>query len=83
MMTTITSEELIQILDSKLQEKFELNLSLLNETIIELKTKVDEAMEHVIFVHAKYDELLDRVERLEKEKELLQDENKVLKSSVQ
>ena len=25
MMTTITSEDLIQILDSKLQEKFELN----------------------------------------------------------
>ena len=82
-MTTITSEELIQILDSKLQEKFELNLSPLNDTIIELKTKVDEAMEHVIFVNAKYDELLDRVERLEEEKELLQDENKVLKSSVQ
>ena len=82
MMTTITSEELIQILDSKLQEKFELNLSPLNETIIELKTKVDEAMEHVIFVNAKYDELLDRVERLEKKK-LLQDENKVLKSSIQ
>ena len=40
-------------------------------------------MEHVIFVNAKYDELLDRVERLEEEKELLQDENKVLKSSVQ
>ena len=50
MMTTITLEELIQILDSKLQEKLELNLSPLNETIAELKTKVDEAMEHVIFV---------------------------------
>lgn len=52
MMTTITSEELIQILDCKLQEKFELNLSPLNETIIQLKTKVDEAMEHVIFFNA-------------------------------
>ena len=48
MMTTITSEELIQILDSKLQEKFELNLRPLNETIIELKTKVDDAMEHFL-----------------------------------
>ena len=47
------------------------NLSPLNETIIELKTKVDEVMEHVIFVNAKYDELLDRVENLEKEKEFL------------
>ena len=41
----------------------------MNGTIIELKTKLDEAMEHVTFVNAKYDELLDRVERLEKEKE--------------
>ena len=46
----ITSEELIQILDSKLQEKFEVNFSPLNENIIELETKVDEAMEHVTFV---------------------------------
>ena len=82
-MTTITSEGSIQILNSKLQEKFELNLRPLNETIIELKTKVDEAMEHVIFVNAKYDELLNKVERLGKEKELLQDENKVLKCSAQ
>ena len=67
-MTTITSEGLIQILDSKLQEKFEFNLRPLNETIIELKTKFDEAMEHVIFVNAKYDELLNKVERLEKKR---------------
>ena len=79
MMTTITSEELIQILELNYKK----SLNLIYETIIKLKTKVDEAMEHVIFVNTKYDELLDRVERLEKEKELLQDKKKVLKSSVQ
>ena len=48
MMTTITSEGLIQILDSKLQEKFELNLRPLNETIIELKTKWQKAKQQRI-----------------------------------
>ena len=33
MMTAITSEGLIQILDSELQEKFELNLRPLNEPL--------------------------------------------------
>jgi hypothetical protein len=67
-MTTITTEDLISILDEKLEEKFEQNLSPLNSTILELKAKVEDAMEHVIFANAKYDELLERVDKMEKEK---------------
>jgi hypothetical protein len=82
-MTTITTEDLIRILDEKLEEKFEQNFSPLNSTILELKAKVEDGMEHVIFVNAKYDELLERVDKMEKEKELIEDENKVLKNCIQ
>ena len=78
-MTAITTEDLIRILDEKLDEKFKQKFSPLNTTILELKVKVEDAMEHVTFVNAKYDELLERVEKLEKDKDLLEDENKVLK----
>ena len=81
-MTTLTAEQLAKILDEKLEEKCEQKFIQLNDTISELKTKVEEAMEHVKFVNAKYDELIQKVETLEAEKKLIANDNKIVKKSI-
>jgi len=78
---TINCDQLAKILDDK--------LSPLNTRIAELKKSVDEAMNHVEFVNAKYDELLqmmkssnDERKALQDENKILQDENKILKATI-
>ena len=64
-------------------------LSQLNSRINEFKQAVDEAMNHIEFVNAKYDELLqmiktsnDERKTLQHENKILQDENKTLKATI-
>ena len=78
---TINCDQLAKILDDK--------LSPLNSRIAELKKSVDEAMNHIEFVNAKYDELLqmmktsnDERKALQNENKILQDENKILKATI-
>ena len=80
-MTAINCDQFAKILDDK--------LSPLNSRIAELKKSVDEAMNHVEFVNAKYDELLqmsktsnDERKALQDENKILQDEKKILKATI-
>ena len=80
-MTAINCDQFAKILDDK--------LSPLNSRITELKKSVDEAMNHVEFVNAKYDEFLqmmktsnDERKALQDENKILQDENKILKATI-
>ena len=72
--TAINCDQFAKILDGK--------LSLLNSRIAELKKSVDEAMNHVEFVNAKYDELLQMMKTSNDERKALQDENKILKATI-
>ena len=69
-MTAINCDQFAKILNDK--------LSPLNSRIAELKKSVDEAMNHVEFVNAKYDELLQMVKTSNDERKALQDEIKIL-----
>ena len=73
-MTAINCDQFAKILDDK--------LSPLNSRIAELKKSVDEAMNHVEFVNAKYDELLQMMQTSNDERKALQDENKILKATI-
>ena len=73
-MTAINCDQFAKILDDK--------LSPLNSRIAELKKLVDEAMNHVEFVNAKYDELLQMMKTSNDERKALQDENKILKATI-
>ena len=80
-MTAINCDQFAKVLDDK--------LSPINSTIADLKKSVDEAMNHVEFVNAKYDELLrmmksskDERKALKDENKILQDENKILKATI-
>lgn len=78
-MTTVTSEQLAHILEEKLEQK----LTPLNVTITELKKTLDEAMDHVKFVNAKYDEIQKKLKTYDDERKALQNENKILRAAVQ
>ena len=73
-MMAINCDQFAKILDDK--------LSPLNSRITELKKSVDEAMNHVEFVNAKYDELLQMMKTSNDERKALQDENKILKATI-
>ena len=73
-MTAINCDQFAKILDDK--------LSPLNSRIAELKKLVDEAMNHVEFVNAKYDDLLQMMKTSNDERKALQDENKILKATI-
>ena len=80
-MTAINCDQFAKILDDK--------LSPLNSRIAELKKSVDEATNHVEFVNANYDELLqmmktsnDERKTLQDENNILQHENKILKATI-
>ena len=73
-MTAINCDQFAKILDDK--------LSPLNSRIAELKKSVDEAMNDVEFVNAKYDELLQMMKTSNDERKALQDENKILKATI-
>ena len=53
----LTTEQLIKILDEKLEGKFEQKITPLNQTIVDLKSKVEDVVEHITFINAKYDKL--------------------------
>ena len=72
--TAINCDQFAKILDDK--------VSPLNSRIAELKKSVDEAMNHVEFVNAKYDELLQMMKTSNDERKALQDENKILKATI-
>ena len=69
-MTAVNCDQFAKILDDK--------LSPLNLRIDELKKSVDEAMNHVEFVNAKYDELLQMMKTSNDERKTLQHENRIL-----
>ena len=73
-MTAINCDQFAKILDDK--------LSPLNSRIADLKKSVDEAMNDVEFVNAKYDELLQMMKTSNDERKALQDENKILKATI-
>ena len=73
-MTSINCDQFAKIFDDK--------LSPLNSGIAELKKSVDEAMNHVEFVNVKYDELLQMMKTSNEERKALQDQNKILKATI-
>lgn len=77
-MSTITTEQLSTILVEKLDEK----LAPLNSTVVELRKSLDEAIKHVKFVDAKYDDLLKKMKK-DEDRKALWTENKTLKLAVQ
>ena len=79
----LTTEQFIKILDEKLEEKFEQKITHLNQTIVDLKSKIAEVVEHITFINAKYDELYLEFEASEKENKSIIEENKIFKMSIQ
>ncbi|CAB4040341.1 Hypothetical predicted protein [Paramuricea clavata] len=71
------------ILNEKLEEKFEQKITPLSQTIVDLKSKVEDVVEHITFINAKYDELYLKLEASEKENKSIMEENKILKMSIQ
>ena len=78
-MSTKTTEQLTTILVEKLDEK----LAPLNSTVVELRKSLNEAIKHVKFVDAKYDDLLKKMKKGDEDRKALWTENKTLKLSVQ
>ena len=81
-MSTLTTEQFIKILDDKLEEKFD-KISPLSHAIVDPKSKVENVMENITFLNAKYDELYLKYEASQKESKLITEENKILKKSIQ
>jgi regulator of replication initiation timing len=79
----LITEQFIKILDEKLEEKFEQKITPLSQTIVDLKSKVEDVVEHITFINAKYDELYLKLEASEKENKSIMEENKILKMSIQ
>ena len=67
-MSTLTTEQFIKILDDKFEEKFD-KITPLGDAIVDLKSKVENNMENLIFLIAKYDELYLKYEALHRKKE--------------
>ena len=82
-MSTLTTEQFIKILDDKLEEKFDKKITPLSHAIVDLKSKVENVMENITFLNAKYDELYLKYEASQKESKLISEENKILKKSIQ
>ena len=77
-MTAVTAEQLAAILESKLEEK----LAPLNSIIFELKSQVADVLKHANFIDEKYEEMRCKVENYEKKLKKVNEENKVLITSV-
>ena len=73
-MSTIRTEQLTNILVEKLDEK----LAPLNSTVVELRKSLDEAIKHVKFVDAKYDDLPKKMKKGDEDRKALWTENKTL-----
>jgi hypothetical protein len=46
-MSMLTIEQFIKILNEKLEEKFEQKITPLSQTIVDLKSKVEDVVEHI------------------------------------
>ena len=58
-------------------------LAPLNSTVVELRKSLDEAITHVKFVDAKYDDLLKKMKKGDEDRKALWTENKTLKLADQ
>ena len=78
MMTSVTSEELIVILEEKLDQK----LAPFKSTFDELKKTVEDTKELLSFTSKRYDTLLKRLSVCEGENKKLRNENKILQKTL-
>ena len=78
MMTSVTSEELIVILEEKLEQK----LAPFKSTFDELKKTVEDTKELLSFTSKQYDTLLKRLTVCEDENKKLRNENKILQKTL-
>ena len=78
MMTSVTSEELIVILEEKLEQK----LAPFKSTFDELKKTVEDTKELLSFTSKQYDTLLKRLSVCEDENKKLRNENKILQKTL-
>ena len=78
MMTSVTSEELIVILEEKLEQK----LAPFKSTFDELKKTVEDTKELLSFTSKRYDTLLKRLSVCEDENKKLRNENKILQKTL-
>ena len=78
MMTSVTSEELIVILEEKLEQK----LAPFKSTFDELKKTVEDNKELLNFTSKQYDTLLKRLSVCEDENKKLRNENKILQKTL-
>ena len=78
MMTSVTSEELIVILEEKLEQK----LAPFKLTFDELKKTVEDTKELLSFTSKQYDTLLKRLSVCEDENKKLRNENKILQKTL-
>lgn len=77
-MSTVTREQLVDILEEKLEQK----LAPFKTTFDELKKSVEEAKELLSFTSKQYDVLLKRLTVCEEENKKLQNENKTLQKTL-
>ena len=78
MMTSVTSEELIVVLEEKLEQK----LAPFKSTFDELKKTVEDTKELLSFTSKQYDTLLKRLTVCEDENKKLRNENKILQKTL-
>ena len=78
MMTSVTSEELIVILEEKLDQK----LAPFKSTFDELKKTVEDTKELLSFTSKRYDTLLKRLSVCEGENRKLRNKNKILQKTL-
>ena len=77
-MSAVTSEQLVAILEEKLEQK----LARFKTTFDELKKSVVEAKELLSFTSKQYDALLKRLTVCEEENKKLRNENKTLQKTL-
>ena len=73
----------MRLLDKKLEEKFNEKLAPLSGTIIELRDKVEDVMNHIQFVNAKFDDITKNMDALAEENKVLKNTLRSLEASIQ
>ena len=79
MSNNITAEQLKVILEEKLDQK----LTPLNMKVYELGSKLEDAMRFIELANSQYEEVRMKFKTHEEERTKLQEENKILKSTLQ
>ena len=77
-MTSVTSEELVIILDDKLEQK----LAPFKSTFEDLKKTLEDTKELLSFTSKQYDTVIKRLSECEEENKKLRNENKILQKSL-